>query len=212
MIKNAIIVILLVLLIPTAAIAQDDIIDLIFTDGGTSIEISKTITSVANVKMELDGIQYQVQVPVTIDIDTLAPLSSSQVAADSASVVGQYAITFGEYTEATDEVEIVIPGLFFGREKEVEPSAEGRKVVIIRFDATNLGEEEDGLGSYGVQGVDETGRLFDEIEFDCERVNPGETGKCIIIFDVEEEINIVGLNVETTHSRTLPISAPIPTE
>ena len=195
----------LLLLIPMVAVAQDDIVELIFTDGGAKVGVKDTITSVANVSVELDGKQYLMKVPVTIEIDSVVPLTSSLVTVESASRVGTLAIEIVATAEYTDEIEIIVPGLFGDREETYEPKVDGNKIAVIEFNVTNIGDEETELSFYSAQGVDDTGRLFEESDLNCELINPGETGWCVMVFDIDSDVDIVALDLEVTDHRQIPI-------
>ena len=196
---------LLLLLIPMIAIAQDDIVELMFTDGGSKVGIKDTITSVANVSVELDGKEYLIKVPVTISIDSIVPLTSSLVTVESTAKVGDLAVEITATSEYTGAIELVVPGLFGDTEVEYEPTIEGNKVVAVEFNTTNIGDEKTDLSFYSVQGVDDTGRLFDEKDLSCESINPGETGRCVIVFDIDSDIDIVALDLEIMDRRQIPI-------
>ena len=200
--------ILALLLVPAAVLAQDDIaqiIELVFTDGGSKVAITDTFESVASVTVEVDGMQYLMKVPVTIDIDAMVPVTSSLMATKTSATVGPFALDVIALTESEDEVEVMVPGYMGETEEEFEPSVEGNKVVVVEFNMTNIGDEEESLYSSSIQGIDDTGRLFDETDFECETVNPGETGRCVIVFDVNTGVDIAGLDLEVQAHRTIPI-------
>ncbi len=208
----------LLLLIPLVAVAQgdvDDIIELVFTNKGAQIGVKDTITSVANVSIQLEGKEYLLQVPITVDIDATLPLTSSLVTVDSLSRVGGMAFQITDIEETTDEIEVVLPSPYSDEEEEFEPSVDGNKIVVIKFTTTNVGDEEDRLWSSSIKGVDATGRLFEEMEVQCDDMNPGETGRCVIVFDIDEAVDIVALDVEIMDHRQLPIppmeKTPTPT-
>lgn len=201
-------VLAILLLVPAIALAQgtaSDIVELVFTDGGAQMGITDTIESVAAVTVEIDGQQYLLKVPVTIDIDTAVPLTSSMVSVPATARVGQLGIEIVEVEEFAQETEVAFPG-FWGGEKDLAPSSDENKLVVIGFNITNMGSELGSLSSYSTAGVDDTGRLFEEIEFSCEDANPGGIGDCIAVFDVPSDVNIVALDVEVTDHRQIPIA------
>ncbi|NPV08901.1 MAG: hypothetical protein HPY83_13185 [Anaerolineae bacterium] len=200
-------VLAMLLLVPAIALAQgtaSDIVELVFTDGGAQVGITDTIESVAAVTVEIDGQQYLLKVPVTIDIDTAVPLTSSLLSVPAAARVGQLGIEILAAEEFTEETEVAFPG-FWGGEKDLAPSSDDSKLVVVSFDITNCGNEQASLSSYNVQGVDDTGRRFEELEFSCEDVNPGETGHCVSVFDLATDVNIIALDIEVTDHRQLPV-------
>jgi hypothetical protein len=200
--------ILALLLVPAAVVAQDDIaeiIELVFTDGGSKIAITDTFESVASVMVEVDGMQYLMKVPVTIDIDAMVPVTSSIMTAKTSASIGPFALDIVAMTESVDEIEVMVPGYSGETEEEYEPSVEGNKVVVIEFTTTNIGDEEETLYSSYIQGIDDIGRLFEETDLECESVNPGETGRCVIVFDIDQSLDIVGLDLELTAHRRIPI-------
>lgn len=204
--RTAILLAAALLLIPVVVLAQDTIseaVELIFTDGGAQVGITDTIQSVAAVTVEVDGRQYLLKVPVTIDIDTAVPLTSSLVSIPAAAQVGPLGVEILEAAEYTEETEITLPGTW-GETKDVAP-AEGNKLIAIDFSITNMGTDEDSLSSYNTKGVDDTGRLFEEKEFSCEEINPGGNGRCAIVFDVPSDVNIASLDIEVTDHRQIAI-------
>ena len=184
---------------------QGDAIQLIFTDGRRPMGIPTPIESVAAVPVELDGQQYLVKVPVTIDIDAAVPLTSSLVTVPATARVGQLGVEILEAAEFTEETTIVMPGYWGTGEEDLAPSSDENKLVAVSFRITNTGAEQGSLGSYNVKGVDDTGRLFEETEFSCEEVNPGGTGRCMIVFDVPADVEIAGLDVEVTDHRQIAL-------
>ncbi len=198
------ILITVLLLIPVIALAQGNAIELSFTDGGARVGITDTIESIAAVTVEIDGQQYLLKVPVTIDIDAAVPLTSSVASVPAAARVGQLGVEILEVAEFTEETEIVFPGYWGGRQ-DVAPSSEENKLVAIAFGITNVGREQLSLDSYNTKGIDDTGRLFEEIDFSCEDVNPGGSGRCMIVFDVPAEVSITGLDIEITDHRQIAI-------
>ncbi len=198
------IVIAVLLLIPVIALAQGDAVELVFTDGGAQVGITDSITSVAAVTVEIDGQQYLLKVPITIDIDAAVPLTSSLASVPAAARVGHLGVEILEVAEFTEETEIAFPGSW-GGEQDVAPSSEGNKLVAIAFGITNVGAEQMSLSAYSTKGVDDTGRLFEETEFSCEDVNPGGNGRCMIVFDVPADVNITGLDIEITDHRQIAI-------
>ncbi|MGI6209357.1 MAG: hypothetical protein ACOYEW_14240 [Anaerolineae bacterium] len=201
-------VVAILLLVPAIALAQgtsSEPVELSFTDGGAQVGITDTIASVAAVTVELNGQQYLLKVPVTIDIDTAVPLTSSLVTVPASARVGQLGIEILEVEEFTEETEVAFPG-FWGGEKDLAPSSEENKLVVIGFNIINAGVERRSLDGYNTQGVDETGRLFEETGFSCEDANPGGTGRCVAVFDVPSDVNIVALDIEVTDHRQIPIA------
>ncbi len=198
----------LLLLVPAVALAQDTIVELVFSAGGSQVNITDTFTTTAAVSVEVNGTQYLMKVPITVDIDSTLPLTSSLVTVENTARVGSMGIEITGIQEATEGIEVVVPGRYEDREEEFEPSADGNKIVVVSFNITNLGVEEDTLSSYSVQGVDDTGRLFDEEGLECDYVNPGETGRCVMILDVDQAVDIVALDIELPDHRQIPIPPP----
>lgn len=196
------------LLVPAIVVAQDDIadiIELVFTDGGAQVGISDTIESVASVTIEVNGQRYLMKVPITVDIDATVPLTSSLVTVPSAARVGQFAVEILDISEYTEETAVSLSGYYEGRTEKYEPSSDDNKIVVVNFDITNVGTEKETLEAYYAQGVDDTGRLFDEIKFICDEVNPGDTGHCVMVFDVLADVDIVALDLEVSDRRQIPI-------
>ncbi len=198
----------LLLLVPAVALAQDTIVELVFSAGGSQVSITDSFTSTAAVSVEVNGTRYLMKVPISVNIDSTLPLTSSLVTVENMARVGSMGIEITGIQEATEEIEVVLPGPFEDREEDFEPSVDGNKIVVVNFNITNLGVEEDSLGSYAAQGVDDTGRLFDEEKLECEYVNPGETGRCVMIFDVDQAVDIVALDIELPDHRQIPIPPP----
>lgn len=204
--KSIIVAVLsLFFLIPAVVFAQDKIIELVFSADGSQVSITDTFTTTAAVSMEVNGTQYLMKIPITVDIDSTLPLTSSMVTVENTTRVGSFGVEIIGTEESTDTVEVVIPNLFGDSKEDFEPSQDGNKIVVVRFNLTNLGVEEDSLSSYSVQGLDDMGRLFEDEEFGCETVNPGEVGRCVAVFDVVQAVDIVALDIEVPDHRQIPI-------
>ena len=193
--------------IPIAVVAQDEInqvVELVFSDGESKVSIVDTINSTASVSVEVNGQQYLMSVPVTIDIDSTLPLTSSLTTIASGTRVGSWGIDLKGSSESAERTEVVVPGLFGDTEESYEP-VDGNKIVLVEFDATNVGAEMDSLSQFQVSGVDAAGRVFDAQDLHCPSLNPGESGGCLMVFDVQQSVDIVGLVAEITDRKELAI-------
>ncbi|ETW96702.1 MAG: hypothetical protein ETSY1_25525 [Candidatus Entotheonella factor] len=188
-------------------VAQDEInqaVDLVFSNGEDKVFIKDTINSVASVSVEINGQQYLMSVPITIDIDSRLPLSSSLASVSSATIVGPWAIEIEGASEFTEKVEMSVPGLFGNTQKEYEPAI-GNKIVLVEFYVTNVGKINRNLYGSDAEGIDATGRFFQETDLHCPDLNPGENGKCLMVFEVEQKVDIVGLALELIERKELAI-------
>lgn len=195
----------ILLLIPVAVMAQDKIVELVFSADGSKFTVQDTIESVASVTMELNGTQYMVSVPIKIEVDATIPLSNSLTTIENGQRVGQYAINILSAEESDKDIDVVMPSLFGGNEeKEFEP-AEGKKIVILRLLVANVGDKPLTLSSYTIQGVDDAGRLFEESEMGCVEMQPGESTECVVVFEVEQESHISALDIEVPDHQQLAV-------
>ncbi len=205
--RTAILIVLTVLLlIPVIALAQgsaSDVVELVFGDNGAQVGITDTIESVAAVTIEVDGQRYLIKVPVTIDIDAVLPLSDSLVSIPAGARVGQLGLVITDVEEFAEETDVVFPGYWGGYEETYEPSDEGYKLVVVYVEVTNAGSEQAYLDSYYTVAVDDLGRTFEEIDYGCDSIDPGQTGACVFIFDVPDNVELVGLDVQALDRRQI---------
>ena len=195
------VLVLLLLLTPVAVFAQSEtaaqLIDLVFSEDESSVQIEETIQSVARVTFTHDGKTYVLKAPVTIEVDSTIPLEKSALITDTASRVGVYAIEILSVTEP-DEVQVGY--------SEVEPSGNDSKLVVVFFRLTNLHDESKRLYGHSVFGVDDMGRQFDvEALLGCDDVNPGVSTECYAVFDVQSAVKIVALELHVLDERVLPL-------
>lgn len=193
------------LLVPVSVMAQDKIVELVFSADGSKFTVKDTVDSVANVTVELNGTQYVVSVPIKIDIDATVPLSQSLTSVEDGRRVGQYAINILSNEESDKDIDVLMPTPFGkSEEKEFEPT-EGKKMAVVRFEVANVGDEPLTLYTHQVKGVDDSGRLFEEKDMACLAANPGESTECVIVFEIEQASHIAALDVEVTDHQQLAV-------
>ncbi len=197
--KKLIVIVLVMLLIPAVAVAQSDIVDLVMSDDQTQIGIVDSFESMARVVVDLNGKQYMLDVPVTISVDAMAPLSDSKIVVDSATRVGYFAIDILDSYDEFDEYDI-------DDYREVEPSSDDNKLIVITARMTNLDTEpQDYRWGSVTLGLDNLGQEFEPETVECEELNPGESDTCVIVFDVENDVSIIGLDISAKDHKRIVI-------
>lgn len=199
----------LALVLPAVAIGQDQLVKLIFSSDGSKFTVKDTISSVGSVTLELNGAQYLMNVPIQIEIDATIPLTSSLVTAENVRRVGQLAITIVKSEESSEDIDVLMPNPYSGNEeeKEFEPS-DGKKIVAVHFEVTNVGKESESIYSPNIKGIDDAGRTIESVESACGKMNPGETTNCVIVFDIDADTNISALDVEVSDHQELAVPKP----
>ena len=182
-------------------------VDLIFSDDESSITLEETVTSTALVTFTHDGKDYQMMVPVTIDIDETIPLTDSSSVTPSASRVGSFAVEVVGQIERSDEITISY--------STYAPTDDNHKLVFVGVDVTNLSSRTRDFASWRsagrVVGVDAVGRSY-EVEwlFDCDDINPGSTSRCVALFDIRQDITLTKIAFQVLDEGTFTL--PEPTE
>lgn len=201
------IIILLLLLTPVAVFAKSEtaaqLVELIFSEDESSVQIEETIQSVARVTFTHDGKTYVMKAPVTIEVDSTIPLTESTLTTDAASRVGVFAIEILSVTEP-EEVERGFT--------TVEPSSDENKLVAVSFRLTNLDDEpHQFIWAGDLFGIDDMGREFEVTKLlgsdtaSCVEINPGESTECLAVFDVDADVDIVNLEFHVQDERVLPL-------
>ncbi len=188
--------ILLLLLTPVVVFAQSgtaaQLIELVFSDDESSVQIEDTIQSVARVTFTHDGKTYVMKAPVTIAVDSTIPLAESMLTTDAAARVGVFAVEILKVTEP-EEIE--------GLRGEITPSASTNKLIAVSFRVTNLGDQArefpdkafriyESVDDYKeLVGIDDLGRRFNFEEIlGCGEVNPSGHADCVAVFDVANQV------------------------
>ena len=205
--RSIVVVVLLLLLTPVALFAQTEtarqVVELIFSDDESSITLEDSVTSTALVTFSHDGKDYQMRVPVTIDISETIPLADSLTVTESTARVGVYGVEVVRVLETTDELK-------FGYWDTFSPSTDEHKLILVVFTLTNLSSTAKDFDSWfsddTLYGIDELGRRFDNEKIvGCAETHPGEKTQCIAIFDVMKDITLKEIEVHALAERTLEV-------
>jgi hypothetical protein len=198
--------ILVLLLTPVALFAQSEtarqIVELVFSDDKSSITLDDSVTSTAVVTFTHDGKDYQMKVPVTIEIDETIALQDSMSTTESAARVGIYGIEVTALVETTEEIEIGYSSF--------EPSSDEHKLALVAFILTNLSDSAKDFGRYGNEtlfGIDSAGRRFEsERILGCDDVNPGDKVNCIAVFNLMNDVTLTKVEIHALDENivTLP--------
>ena len=196
--------VLLLSIIPVAVLAQEgvinDLVELVFADEQTKVGIVDSFQSTASITVNVDGQEYLVKVPATIDIDSVVALENAVSSYPTGTRVGEWAIEVVEIFEETEEFEYTSP---YGTAEELEPSSDANKIVVLRANFTNVGDEPSSPSYFVDGGVDDLGREFNTTEEICAELNPGETRTCTFLFDVDSNVNIVGITGSMSVQKTI---------
>jgi hypothetical protein len=196
--------ILVLLLTPVALFAQSEtarqIVELVFSDDKSSITLDDSVTSTAVVTFTHDGKDYQMKVPVTIEIDETIALQDSMSTTESAARVGVYGIEVTALAETTEEVEISY--------RSFEPSSEEHKLALVAFTLTNLSDSAKEFSSWfsdeTLFGIDDAGRRFDnEGILGCGEVNPGDKVNCIAVFNLMNDVTLTKVEIHALDENTV---------
>ncbi len=187
---------LLVLIAAASAIAQSS--DTSDNDASAALSIVETITTNAQVEITLNGQTHIITVPVTLNIDATRNLADSLLTAPATDRVGDLIWKIGSIVEHDAEYQL-------SRFETVTPSP-GNKLVVITSHLTNLDSQPFTywLKTSNRYAYDDLGNLYDEADYTCEDINPGETRTCVSVFDVPTTANILGVDVEVTDHKRLP--------
>ena len=198
--------ILVLLLTPVALFAQSEtarqIVELVFSDDKSSITLDDSVTSTAVVTFTHDGKDYQMKVPVTIEIDETIALQDSMSTTESAARVGVYVIEVAALAETTEKVEIGY--------SDFEPSSDEHKLAFVAFTLTNLSDSsKDFSAIFSGQtlfGIDDGGRRFEnERILGCGEVNPGDKVKCIAVFNLISDVTLTKLEIHALDENTVAL-------
>ncbi len=205
--RSIVVVVLLLLLTPVALFAQSEtarqVVELIFSDNESSITLEDSVTSTALVTFTHDGKDYQMKVPVTIDISETIPLADSMTVTESTARVGVYGIEVVRVLETTDELK-------FGYFDTYKPSSDEHKLLLVIFALTNLSDTAKDFDSWfsddTLLGIDDLGRQFENEKIvGCDEAHPGERIQCIAIFDVMKDITLAKIEVHALAERTVDV-------
>jgi hypothetical protein len=197
---------LFLVITPVALFAQSEtarqIVELVFSDDKSSITLDDSVTSTAVVSFTHDGKDYQMKVPVTIEIDETIALQDSMSTTESAARVGVYGIEVTALAETTDE--IVIDYSSF------EPSSDEHKLALVGFTLTNLSDSAREFSSWfsaeTLIGIDDAGRKFEsERILGCGEVNPGDKVNCIAVFNLVNEVTLTKIEIHALDENTVTL-------
>lgn len=199
------VLVLLLLLTPVAVFAQSEtaaqLVELVFSDDESSVQIEETIQSVARVTFTHDGQDYVMKVPVTIEIDETVEIADSVSSTDTAARVGSYAVEIVGISEQDEP--------FVVNYSSVEPSQDGHKLILVGIRLKNLSDETRDFGNWNseeVIAVDDLGRRFESVRtFGCGEVNPGGAVDCIVVYDVAANVTLVRVDIYAMDKRTMPL-------
>lgn len=159
--------------------------------------IQETRTITAEVEINLNGETFLIQVPAEVTIDHQFDLSQETAVASVTQRVGVlnwYIVTIEEHEEF----------YVHGPYREVEVSTPNNKLVVVKSEITNLDNEPFSTFDFDeLLGVDETGKTYEYSERFCDDVNPGATDDCTLVFDVADNVSIVGLDLKVVDHRRL---------
>ena len=176
-------------------------------DAAGTVGIQHELETTAEVELMVGDQLYKLNVPVTVQIDTMALLADAALTTTASKRVG--AFSFEPLSVA------VLDG---GYEKDyttVVPSSDDNVVVVYSADVTNLHNESLNLDYSSVLeawAVDATGNSYEEEARVCDEVDPGETATCDFIFDVPASATLVDLKVETVAYKQFSFSGLAATE
>ncbi|MCB0084068.1 MAG: hypothetical protein KDE47_24185 [Caldilineaceae bacterium] len=176
------------------------------TDTSTDAEspiltVKQTVSTLANVEVNINGQTYVVNVPVTVDIDAQAALEDASLKTDNNSKVGLLSWKLGDIHEVADEY-------IHDRYSSIEVSSDENKLIVVTSDVTNFDNETHDLdwSSFAdVLGFDELGNTYEVEARYCGEADPGETVSCTVVFDVPQNVVISGVEVQVIDKKRLTL-------
>ncbi len=175
---------------------QAEVVELTIQDANASIGLQKTVQAMANVDVEIDGTLYRMKVPVAVTVDTQAALQDALLQVDNTRRVGVLEVEILDIEEYGDEFAL-------DRFQTLAPSSPENKLAVVQTRLTNLGNEPFEPWDLDIAGVDDVGSLYERTDWACDTINPNATQTCVWVFDVSEEIAIVGIDVQVPDRKVL---------
>lgn len=165
-----------------------------------TLDINHEMTVMAEAELNIGGQIYMISIPATVVIDTQQLLAEVGAVTTAESHVGPFS---WHVLEVIEDVE------YEEGYTEVEASGDENKLVIVRFEMTNMADETLGIwdADVAVFGVDDLGKVYESSQNICDDIDPGETLACTWIFDVPADVNMVDTKVEALQTRQLSLSA-----
>ncbi len=199
--------ILLFLFVPTLFANEGSV-----TVEGGKVTIEASVSSTALLTFTYDGVEYQIEVPVTIEIDSKLPLSDSSLSFDSGTRIGNFAFeVLGVQRRESFET-----SGFWG--KTYTPSADNHKLLLVGLRLTNvgIGPSKFHVGDLdtfshdeGLIGFDAVGRQFEPVDIiGCdEQISPLGSLSCLAIFDVNEQVTLTRIEFRAMDRGFVPVPA-----
>lgn len=165
-----------------------------------TLGITHEMTVMAEAELTIGGQIYKISIPATVVIDTEQLLAEAGAATSADSHVGPFSWRVVELIEESEYEEGYT---------EVEASSDDNKLVVVKFDMTNMADETLGIWDANVEvfGVDDLGKVYESAKNICDDIDPGETMTCTWIFDVPSDVNMVDTKIDALQSRQLSLSA-----
>ena len=210
--RTAVLIIIAVLiLVPAVVLAQGkagDAIELLFTDGGAQVGITDTIESVAAVTVEIDGQQYLRKVPHADHRHRHRRAPKQQPRVRPRRFPGGF-VRGGHPGDRRSSPTRPRGGharlLGRRRGKTWLPAATATSCSWSASRSPTPARSRTRWTHTTPKEWTTPVRLFEELDFSCEDINPGETGSCVAVFDVAADVNIVALDIEVTDHRQIAI-------
>jgi hypothetical protein len=169
-------------------------------EADVSLSIVEAVTTSAQVEVTIDGEMHVITVPVTINIDATKSLSDALLTSSTVDRVGDLTWKITAITEYGEEYEL-------NNFNTLEPSV-GNKLVVITSELTNLDSQPFAywISTSDRFAYDDLGNLYEEADYECDDINPGDTRTCVLVFDVPTTANILGVDVKVTDHKRLPFA------
>lgn len=165
-----------------------------------TLGINHEMTVMAEAELNIGGQIYKISVPATVVINTEQLLAEADAITNIESHVGPFSWVVTEVIEGDEFEEGYL---------DVDASGDANKLVVVRFDITNMANETMSIweADVAVFGVDDLGKVYESTKNDCDDIDPGDTQSCLWIFDVPADVNMVDTKVEALQTRQLSLSS-----
>lgn len=189
-------IVLLALITAATVFAQDG--DTTLDESAASLSIVETLTTSAQVEIAINGEIHVLTVPVSINIDATKSLADALLTTATTDRVGDVNWRITDITEYDTEYDL-------NNFSTLEPST-GNKLVVITSELTNLDSQPFTywLKASNRFAYDAVGNLYDEADYECDDIQPGDSRTCILVFDVPVSAEIQGLDVEVVDHKRIP--------
>lgn len=166
------------------------------------LTLNETITVMVDVEVELDGRTYVLALPATLRVDSQRELGEARLIAANDTRVGMLSWHIRSVDEYRGDYALT-------RYTTLSPSSSANKLVVVSTDVTNLGRDplnaiQDIRGEFA---YDALGNRYESMRRQCDSINPGATGTCVLVFEIPHLVTLNGLELAVVERRRLAFPA-----